>query len=389
MTISSSADDDPRKGIAELTSLGKTKKKGDPPRKTGVDTSGESKKFGATGEAKVIAANDARFPVDLNVSLDPLNDPIIPVQDPFSAYKNKTLLRKKSRESAKKKVLLALSNKETSQKIALPDKEKTPHDEQMILRDQNNSTNSTLGAEVCQSGDTFKKIAPTSPKQIPESFNSIPESTNEKARLSYESPTEDFSLRSDLLSERVRFEIILPDNSNAVDVRTKALLVFAKFVNLDPSRKIIPYLSEDMQKYPMLDKHHDIPSESEKMSKYVSSPMYNPKGKKLVFYTHFRTTFPLSEMKRDPLFMVWLKEQQIYTSVMTIHTTDNVRVGFFLGKGPHITTVTKFTTWIQERLKKHCTVYPAFPAQRRRNRSVQRHQYQIPGNDLDMLFKGR
>ncbi len=110
----------------------------------------------------------------------------------------------------------------------------------------------------------------------------------------------------------------------------------------------------------MLNKHHDIPSELDKMSKYVSSPMYNPKGKKLVFYTHFRTILPLSEMKRDPLFMVWLKEQKIYISVMTIHTTDNVRVGLLLGKGPHITTVTKFTTWIQDRLKKHCTVCPAF-----------------------------
>ncbi len=118
----------------------------------------------------------------------------------------------------------------------------------MTLRDQNNATNSIAGAEAFWSGETFKKIDSTSPKQTPESFNSIPESTNEKALLSNDAPTKDFSLRSDLLSERVRFEIILPNNSNAVDVRTKALLVFAKFVNLDPSRKIIPYLSEDMQK---------------------------------------------------------------------------------------------------------------------------------------------
>ncbi len=66
------------------------------------------------------------------------------------------------------------------------------------------------------------------------------------------------------------------------------------------------------------------------------------------------------EMKRDPSFMSWLKDNQIYTTVMTIHSTNNTRVGFFLGKCPHITNIPAFTAWIQTRLLKHQSERPAF-----------------------------
>ena len=45
---------------------------------------------------------------------------------------------------------------------------------------------------------------------------------------------------------------------------------------------------------------------------------------------------------------------------MTINTTHNTRVGFFLGKGPHITSITSFTEWVQDRLRKHSHECPPF-----------------------------
>ncbi len=51
--------------------------------------------------------------------------------------------------------------------------------------------------------------------------------------------------------------------------------------------------------------------------------------------------------------MNWLKDNKIYTTVMTINTTHNTRVGFFLGKGPHITNIPSCTEWVQDRLSKH------------------------------------
>jgi hypothetical protein len=58
--------------------------------------------------------------------------------------------------------------------------------------------------------------------------------------------------------------------------------------------------------------------------------------------------------------MEWLKSNQIYISAMTISTTENTRVGFFLGKGPHITHISAFVEWIQHCLRKHCSECPSF-----------------------------
>ena len=58
--------------------------------------------------------------------------------------------------------------------------------------------------------------------------------------------------------------------------------------------------------------------------------------------------------------MLWLKSNQIYTTVMTLHSTENSRVGFFLGKGPHITNLKNFSQWICERLQAHSDQVPTF-----------------------------
>ena len=47
-----------------------------------------------------------------------------------------------------------------------------------------------------------------------------------------------------MINERVRFEIIL-DSTTDINVRTKALVIFGKLINLDPSRKVLSYQDED------------------------------------------------------------------------------------------------------------------------------------------------
>ncbi len=47
-----------------------------------------------------------------------------------------------------------------------------------------------------------------------------------------------YSMRSKMINKRIRFEIIL-DSTDDVDVRTKALVIFGKLLNLDLFRKLI------------------------------------------------------------------------------------------------------------------------------------------------------
>ncbi len=162
-----------------------------------------------------------------------------------------------------------------------------------------------------------------------------------------------------MVYERIRFEIIL-DDIDSVDIRTKSLVIFGKFVNVDPSCKLLPYYDQDMKQFPPLEKTQNLPQDVTNLSKYLSAPMVNPQGKKLLFHARFRTVMPLQEMKMDPAFMEWLKQNKIYTSIMTIDTTLNTRAGFFIGKGSHITTTAAFTEWICSRLHQHTNDCPDF-----------------------------
>jgi hypothetical protein len=137
------------------------------------------------------------------------------------------------------------------------------------------SLNSNLKDPPEESSDTPKEIKPA-PKTVTPALTNLDQDTHK-----------DFSLRPSLIIERIWFELIMTDSSADIDVRTKALLVFAKFINIDLSRKILTYNSEDKLQHQMLESHHDLPQPADLMSKYVSSPMLHPRTKRLVFHTRF------------------------------------------------------------------------------------------------------
>ncbi len=88
-------------------------------------------------------------------------------------------------------------------------------------------------------------------------------------------------------------------------------------------------------------------------------PCYTQR-QKLIFHTRFRSVTSLLEMKREQDFMLWLKAQKIYTTVMTSNTTANTRVRFFLGKGPHFTNLKVFAEWVKKRILETTAYCPKF-----------------------------
>ncbi len=68
----------------------------------------------------------------------------------------------------------------------------------------------------------------------------------------------------------------------------------------------------------------------------------------------FSTAKPLSVMKQDPNFMQWLKNEKLWLSVNLITTTNNKRVGFFIGKCAHITNIHAFHLFVTKLLPKTC-----------------------------------
>ncbi len=182
-----------------------------------------------------------------------------------------------------------------------------------------------------------------------ESESSIPKK-NPKESLDLPKP-KDYSMRANMITERIKFEVLL-DSIEEVDVWTKALVIIGKLVNVDPSRKMMAYHETDEDQFPILEKSQDLPEPIEHMSKYISAPMLNPKAKKLIFHTRFRSVTSLLEMKRDQEFMSWLKTSKIFTSVMTLNNTANTRAGFLLGKGPHFTNLQMFSEWVKRRIYK-------------------------------------
>jgi hypothetical protein len=337
MTISSPDDDDPRKGIAAVTSLGRTKKKAGLGGASATGMKEEMHENGSTAESHFIAISDATKPIDLNMTLRPSNVLPTSILEPSISQAGHTL------DKAPKRF--------TSRQLFPTIPEKTPlaETDAKAPSGSHHTTPKKVGNPAISHSD------PAVLEQTGKNFLPI---TSDK--VTAEIKGKDYSMRSHMVTERIKFEILLDKSTEDVDVRTKALVIFGKLVNIDPSRKILAYHDTDLDTYPMLQQSHDLPESIEKWSKYISAPLYNPKAKKLQFHTRFSTVTSLLEMKRDSGFMTWLKDQKIFTSVMTLQSTENVRVGFFFGKSPHITNVTAFAAWIRSRLSSNAVVCPDF-----------------------------
>ena len=327
MTISESDDDDPRKGIAVLTTLGRTKKKGVKQGQSEKEKNEEKHKQGDAGFSKILADNEARLPIELS---PPLQTNAFPDSVLGPPQKTKLRSQKQSEESSKK-----------------------THDFDRVPKRSQGRGNIFQGTEFVKASS----LMPI-PEKAQETLSNDPVGTN-KSTLYQDTKPKDYSMRSKMITERIRFEIVLESADN-VDVRTKALVIFGKLINVDPSRKILAYNEDDEDSFPLLEKSHDLPLDLDKMSKYLAAPMLHPKAKRLQFHARFRSVTSLLEMKRDQDFMTWLKSHQIYTSMMTLNSTENTRAGFFLGKGPHITNLAKFSLWIRDRLTLHSTNCPEF-----------------------------
>ncbi len=183
MATLSSASAVPVKGIAELTSLGRTKKKGLFFPKTSIGKQAGEQKIGDNEGAQFIAIHDVRNPVDLNISLRP--SPDLPANAPC------------------------------------PHKLK-PHESHTFGKTEKRSQARQTIPTICEEEpmDTFVTSASSHNASHPsKTTNEVPS---------------DFSLRLNLITESIRFEVFLSKSSPDVDVRTKALLIFAKFANLDP-----------------------------------------------------------------------------------------------------------------------------------------------------------
>ena len=315
MTTSAVDDDDPRNDIAVLTTLGKTKKTAALFSKSGIKNKEGHQQKSPSGDFKFIAVNDATETIDLNISLHPTNDPEASHQV-FQGTETNGVEHERPVN-------------------VLPDSILSPAPHNASLY------------------DTPKR------SQIRKYTTLIPDNSTLKEDENQNPKPKDYSLRSSMITERIKFEIFLED-IDEVDIRTKALVIFGKIINIDPSRKILAYHEDDELQYPLLEKHQDLPSRIDDMSKYISAPMLNSKSKKLQFYTRFRSVTSLLEMKRDQEFMVWLKNHKIFTSVMNLNTTENTRAGFFLGKAPHLTNLTVFTKWVIKRVTDNTGSCPEF-----------------------------
>ncbi len=203
-----------------------------------------------------------------------------------------------------------------------------------------------------QATDTLKPILEQESIPSSSSLEGTDSQENEETKK------KDYSIRTNMVNERIRFEILLDKSTEEVDIRPKALVILGKLVNLDPSRKIMAYHDTDHTDYPMLNQSFDLPLPIEAMSKYVSAPM--SRSRKLQFHTRFCTVTSLLEMKRNSGFMEWLKKNKVYTSVLTLNSTENTRVGFFIGKCPHITNIEAFSQWVHSRLSAHTPNCPDF-----------------------------
>ncbi len=360
MTISKPDADALGKGIAALTSLGKIKKKRGSSSE-GTSENNESIKIISPKLSTFVPVQDTRSPVNLGVSLRPKSDHLASALSPYSQPKKSN---KKSIKNAK----ASISNAKEEEESQLDcDNEATSSNVKKRTPSPLDTVRSPYVPPTLEEINRYNYQGPRrSGSGLSDGLAPIPETTispqahSASSELPNDPNIKDYLRRSHMVTERIRFEILLDNSGEEVDVRTKALVIFGKLVNIDPSRKILAYNDEDSDTHPMLTQSHDIPTSLEAMSKYISAPMYNPKANKLQFHTRFRTVTSLLERKRDSSFMSWLKENKIYTSVMTLNSAENTRVGFFIGKCPHITNTRAFSEWIHSRLSHHTNDCPEF-----------------------------
>ncbi len=162
--------------------------------------------------------------------------------------------------------------------------------------------------------------------------------------------------------ERLKFEtpIATQHEVNDAAIHTRALVILGQLINEDPSRKVVAFKASNEKYWEPLEKTHDIPQTMEGMHKYIADPQYNSKTKRLIFHVRFATAKPLRLMKRNPVFMEWLKREKIWLTVNQISTTDNRRVGFFIGKSCHITNLNSFYSFVLHQLSKTNMIVPDF-----------------------------
>ncbi len=219
-----------------LTTLGKTKKKAALFSKSGIKNKEEEQQKSPSGDFKFIAVNDATETINLNISLRPTNDP------------------------------------EASHPVVQGTETNDSVEYERPVNDFPDSISGSASHKVLPS-DTPKR------SQIRKYIPQIPENSTLKEDENQHPKKKDYSLQSSMITERIKFEIFLED-IDEVDVRTKALVIFGKIINIDPSRKILAYHDDDEPQYPILEKSQDLPSRIEDMSKYISAPMLNSKSKK-------------------------------------------------------------------------------------------------------------
>jgi hypothetical protein len=96
-----------------------------------------------------------------------------------------------------------------------------------------------------------KLLAPIQEQQQEETESSLTSDQHvftDKAKVA--SKLQDYSLRSLMVTERIRFEILLESADSDIDFRTKALVILGKLCNIDPSRKLMPYQDTELSDYP-------------------------------------------------------------------------------------------------------------------------------------------
>ena len=199
-------DDDPRKGIAALFTLGKIKKKGSSIGKEKNMKDKNTEKLSSSKNFNFISVSDATQPVDLNISLQPNKAPMELILGPPIT---------------------------------------TPPTKQV----------SDQGSKRLQPGGNMAPILEETPlvdsSQI---LISLVSSGKENPK------PKDYSMRGNMITERIKFEILL-DSTEDIDVRTKALVIIGKLVNLDPSQEKSSLIRKKMNtSTPYLNNHMISPS---------------------------------------------------------------------------------------------------------------------------------
>ena len=299
-------DDDPRKGIAALFTLGKIKKKGSSIGKEKNMKDKNTEKLSSSKNFNFISVSDATQPVDLNISLQPNKAPMELILGPPIT---------------------------------------TPPTKQV----------SDQGSKRLQPGGNMAPILEETPlvdsSQI---LISLVSSGKENPK------PKDYSMRGNMITVQIKFKILL-DSTEDIDVRTKALVIIGKLVNVDPSQEKSSLIRKKMKtSTPYLNNHMISPSKRKPWVDTSRPLCWTKKQKRMIFHTWFWSVTSLLEMKRDQGFMTWLKTNKVFTSVMTLHTTENARAGFFLGKGPHITNLGVFAEWVKHRIFKQTNSCPKF-----------------------------